>query len=84
MTHLEIVKKIIGPTHPIGKTEVDEDRLNNLKSICNLADDLISELKEVYYHNLDSSAHSIRTASDYAKRHIIYLQSSVKIIDHES
>ena len=34
MTNFNVVEKLIGNIRPIGKTEVDEKRLENLKAMC--------------------------------------------------
>jgi hypothetical protein len=61
MTHLEIVKKLIGDIRPIGKSEVDAERFENLKAMCKLAD-------AVGFDFRNDKEGSIRKCSDYAQK----------------
>jgi hypothetical protein len=40
----EIVKKLIGPVYPIGETNKDSKRLERLKILISLADDLLHDI----------------------------------------
>ena len=66
MTNTEIVSKIIGNINPTGKSEVDVERLENLKVMCTLVDDLVTAIDAVSYNNKDSKEHSVKEMSDYA------------------
>lgn len=66
MTHTEIVKKLIGSISPVGATHIDEVRLENLKSMCELVRDLINEISGVAEHT-NRVEHSIRQAGLYAE-----------------
>lgn len=70
MTHEEIIKKLIGPISPIGKTEVDDERFENLKQMCELVDGLLNLIESVNYHNSDAREFSVKRAADYAKNFI--------------
>ena len=43
----EIVMKLNGPIKPIGKTEVDDIRYNNLDSLIQLINELITDVEDV-------------------------------------
>jgi hypothetical protein len=47
MTHLEIVQKLIGPVTPVGETNEDQRRFENLKQMCELAGNLLNEIGKV-------------------------------------
>lgn len=66
MTHLEIVKKLVGNIQPVGETNADKEGLENLKIMCNLVNDLVCEIDKVYYENKDRKEFSIKTMADYA------------------
>lgn len=65
MTNYDVVKKLIGPINPIGKSEVDEDRMKNLAATLDLIEKLTDDVLEVakIHHNGESS---IKQAKDYA------------------
>lgn len=66
MTHLEIVKKLIGNINPVGKTEVDAQRLINLNDMCNLTQLLILEIESVAHNSKGSYEHSVKVIHDRA------------------
>lgn len=67
MTHTEIVKKLIGNINPIGKSEVDAERFENLKQMCKLVQDLVVLIDDMEFDNRDAREASVRQAADYAK-----------------
>lgn len=70
MTHTEIVQKLIGSIHPAGDASIDEERLENLKAMCELVNNLITEIDDVSYRYRDSYALSEKRASDYANNYL--------------
>jgi len=66
LTHTEIVEKLIGPIRPIGKSEVDAERFENLKQMCELVNNLVRQIDAVEYDNRGAHEHSIKQARDYA------------------
>lgn len=66
MTYTDVVKKLIGEITPVGDTEIDSERLKNLKAMCNLTHDLIDEiLGFIETHKSDKRA-SVKEAVDAA------------------
>lgn len=66
MTHFEIVKKLIGDVSPKGESHIDSQRLENLKELIKLADEIIGEIHNVA--RLSScSEYSIKIAGEKAK-----------------
>ena len=68
MTHIEIVKKLIGEISPAGATHIDEVRFKNLKEMCRLAELIILEIDDVSYRNKDRQEHSMKEMGEYAHR----------------
>lgn len=66
MTNTDVVKKLIGNIRPVGETNEDGRRLENLKLMCELVNDLVTEIDDVHYDFKEMSEHSIKEASDYA------------------
>lgn len=67
MTHTEIVKKLIGEITPIGETNTDNERFENLKAMCRLVNDLVVEIDNVAI-NLNRPEYSIKRAAEYAEK----------------
>lgn len=66
MNHLEIVNKLIGPVRPVGETNTDNERFENLKNLCKLVDELVTEIDAVGCDFRDSYEFSVKRASEYA------------------
>ena len=66
MTNTDIVNKLIGNINPIGKTEIDKERLKNLKEMCELVNDLVTQIDTVSYNCKDRQEHSMKIAGEYA------------------
>lgn len=66
MDHLEIVKKLVGPIRPVGETNTDSERLENLKVLCDLVDDLTTDIIDVAHDFNHSYEASVKAASNYA------------------
>lgn len=47
MDHYEIVNKLIGPIEPVGETNSDERRYENLEHTLNLVDQLMRDIRLV-------------------------------------
>ena len=67
-TVVEIVENLIGEINPVGETNEDEIRFENLKLMCDLTNSLISKIDNVSYENKDRQEHSIKRAAEYAER----------------
>jgi hypothetical protein len=62
----EIVLKLVGPIVPIGETNEDDRRFDNLKVLCLLVDALVSDIDDVGYRNKDRGEYSMKRAGEYA------------------
>lgn len=67
MTHTEIINKLIGPVNPIGETNADNVRFENLKAQCELVDKLLAQIQRVA-NCKDSNEHSVKRAATYADK----------------
>ncbi len=74
MDYYKITKKLIGPIKPVGETNEDERRMQNLIDTCNLIDSLLSDLHEVASLH-DRFEYSVKRAGTYAK---YYTESKLK------
>lgn len=61
----EIVMKLNGPIEPVGESHTDEVRLNNLKNLCDLVEDLVGEIQQIC-PNKDRVEYSMKEAGKYA------------------
>jgi len=67
MTHAEIVRKLIGEIMPVGETNEDQKRFNNLIEMAGLVDILLEDISKVVRRNVDAKEHSVVKARTYAK-----------------
>lgn len=63
----EVVNRLIGPIDPVGSSDKDEVRFENLEAMCKLVTKLVQGIDRVYYENKGRSEHSIKKAADFAK-----------------
>lgn len=62
----EIIFKLNGKIHPVGETNTDNERFENLKALCELTEILVSEIDYVAYKYKDRQEFSVKRASDFA------------------
>lgn len=66
MEYTKIVTKLIGPIDPVGETNADNERFENLKAQCRLVKELIMRIQYVANSNKNKQEHSMKRAGDYA------------------
>lgn len=66
----EIVKSLIGPINPIGETNADNKRFENLKEMCELLDEIHTAIDDIAYQYKGMSEFSIKRACDYANEQL--------------
>lgn len=66
MTLHEVVQKMIGPIRPVGDSNIDRERFENLKQLTELVDKLVTDIDDVAYYFKDRQEHSLKQASDFA------------------
>lgn len=65
-TITEIIHKLIGPINPIGKANIDPERLENLKLLCSVVDELVNNIADISTKNRNSYEHSVKEIGEYA------------------
>jgi|9_EtaG_2_1085328.scaffolds.fasta_scaffold10749_2 hypothetical protein len=71
MTNTDVVKKLVGKIQPEGATHIDTERFENLKAMCELVNDLVTEIDRVAYDNRYRHEYSMKKAGDYASNFLI-------------
>lgn len=64
-SEIDIVKKIVGEVCPVGETNTDNARFENLKVMCELVDDLLGEIGVVASYD-EAHEYSVKRAGEYA------------------
>ena len=62
----DVVKKLIGKIRPVGETNTDNKRLENLKEMTELVDKLLIDIDKVACQYKDSHEYSVKQASEFA------------------
>jgi hypothetical protein len=75
---LKIVRKLIGSIRPVGSSETDSERFGNLVVMCEVVNELITNIDSVGYDFKDYKEASIKRASDYASE---FLTKKIGIIN---
>lgn len=68
MTNYDVVKKLVGEIEPVGETQTDAKRYENLKEVINLTESLIAEIGDVARFNIDRHEHSMSQAGKRAHK----------------
>jgi len=63
----EVVKKLIGKIKPIGETNIDNTRFNNLKILTELVDKLIYDIDSIIPYK-NKPEHSMKKAGNFADK----------------
>jgi inorganic pyrophosphatase len=66
MDYYEIVRKLIGNIEPVGETNEDDRRFENLKKITELTEKLIAEIANVESDYKSAYQYSMKRVSNYA------------------
>ena len=66
MEIVDVVRKLIGPIEPVGETYSDEERLENIKTMTALVDELLHDLNEVAGYRV-CHEYSKKKAGEYAR-----------------
>lgn len=66
-TLLDVVKKLTGQIGPMGDSGEDNQRLENLKLLCQLTECLIQEIQFVSPYAI-SGEHSVKLIGEYAEK----------------
>jgi len=63
---IEVVQELIGDIQPCGDSHIDEKRFENLKVMCAVVVNLITEIDTVVRNNKDKREFSMKTIIGYA------------------
>lgn len=69
----DIVYKLCGPIEPVGETNTDDERLENLRQIIILAENLISDIYEVSRFS-DRCEYSMKQAGEKAANALNFIK----------
>ena len=64
----DVVKKVIGEIDPVGETNLDEKRFDNLRAMAALIGRLLSDMDDVFYQNKDRQEYSMKRASVFVNK----------------
>lgn len=70
----EVFNKLVGGIEPVGSTEIDEKKLENLKVQTSLIFDLVLDVKDVALYNKDRIEFSMKETGQHADK---FLQNLV-------
>ena len=63
----DVVTKLIGPVKPVGETNADNERFENLSNMCDLVDKLLTDIDDVGMQQ-DRHEFSRKRAGEYASK----------------
>lgn len=64
----DVVKKLIGEIDPVGETNADNIRYENLKATTALVDALLTDIDRVATNNKDRCEYSMKRAGEYSSK----------------
>ena len=67
MELIDVVRKLTGPIDPIGETNADEERFENLITTLSIVESLLKDIYDVS-QNKNCRAHSMKKAGMYAQK----------------
>lgn len=63
-TIYQVITKLVGPIEPIGETNTDEKRFENLKMMTDIVNELVTEIEHVSYS--ERQQFSVKRAGKFA------------------
>ena len=72
----DVVLKLTGPIQPVGESNTDAFRLENIKQLTELIDDLITDVA-LQIHNADRPEASMRAIGKHAREFLRELRDSL-------
>ncbi len=68
MELLDVVRKLLGPIDPVGETQMDERRFENLQATIKLVEDLMEDIDDVGYLHRESHEFSVKRSAEFASK----------------
>ena len=66
----EVVTKLVGKINPVGETDTDNERFENLKVMCLLVEKLVVDIDTIGYSNKNAYEFSKKRAAEYSEKFI--------------
>lgn len=66
----DVVLRLVGEIHPVGESYEDKKRFENLKSLCELVEELVCEIDRLSCDNKNDYRASVSMAGRYADNFI--------------
>ena len=67
-TVYEVIKRLTGSIYPIGETNADNKRYENLKVLLDVIDTLLKDIDNVVYNNCNAHQYSIKRSVDEVEK----------------
>lgn len=71
---LEVLNKLIGEINPIGETNIDNERFNNLMTLCSVTESLLYQITQNSIDNKNRPEYSIKRSGEYANQFLRNLE----------
>lgn len=68
MTNYDVVKKLVGEINPIGESNTDRQRLENLKAMTELVEKLLADIDDLAYNYKNRKESSVEIACEFANK----------------
>jgi len=78
MTNFDVIKKVIGKIHPVGESNEDQKRFDNLTQYCEAFEEMFREISEIA-SEADSPYGSIKKAGTFAKTFLKEIRESIEV-----
>jgi uncharacterized protein YaaR (DUF327 family) len=79
MTNTDVIRKLIGKINPVGETNTDNERIENLKAMCELVNELVSDIVDVSRNNQNAQEFSVKRASAKSYIFLVGLRDELNI-----
>lgn len=73
MEIIDVVMKLTGPVDPIGETNTDAKRLENLKQLTSLTEELVCKIDKIAYEYQNNHQASMRLAAIHCSKFLASL-----------
>ena len=65
MEIIDVVRKLVGPVQPIGDSDIDRNRFENLKELTSLVEELVGDIRHIV-PDKNREEHSLHRAGEYS------------------
>lgn len=83
MTHTEIIIKLIGRIDPVGETNMDNERIDNLRELVDVVNNLLLKINDVAMAHHDSHQFSCKRSGQFAKGFLTQICKDFNPINNE-